>query len=613
MSRPYACISFAWLCAGLLAVSTARAAGGPADTAILPPAAPWNGASVGLIAEPDDPWITPAERSGLQRTPDYRETVAWLKGLAAASPQVSLVSLGRSLEGRTIWLVVASAGGERTPLALQRAGKPILMMQAGIHSGEIDGKDAGMMLLRDMTVGGSKQELLDGAAFLFVPILNVDGHENRSPRGRINQRGPEEMGWRTNGRNLNLNRDWSKIDTAELQALIPALERWRPDLLFDIHVTDGLDYQYDFTWGYMGRHGHSPSIAGWLEEQLDPALQRDLTGAGHVPGPLIWPRNFRDYSAGLLQWSSATPRYSDGYGALRHLPTVLVENHSLKPYPRRVLGTYVAMESAMRTLARGGAALRKAIDEDRARRPSIVPLAFQVPEDATPRTILVQGVEARNEPSSISGGTRVTWTGRPIEVEAEMHVADEVSASVTRPAAYWIPADWPEAIERLDRHGVAMERARAPRTLEVEMYRMQDPRFATAPYEGRMRVTATPRVERIEMTFPAGSVRVPTDQPLGDLAVLLLEPEAPDSLFQWGFFLEIFQRTEYVEGYVMEPMAEKMLAADPELAEAFREAIASDPVLADSPRARLQWLYRRTPFADPRYLLYPVARETAAP
>ena len=206
----------------------------------LPPlvegARAWNGKSRGLIAKPEDPWVTPSERTGLTGTPRYDETLAWLRSLVAAAPELSLQSLGKSEEGRDIWMVIASRERAFGSSELRRAGKPSLLAQAGIHAGEIDGKDAGLMLLRDMTVGGSKRELLDRANFLFIPILNVDGHERSSPYGRINQRGPVEMGWRTNAKNLNLNRDYAKLDTPEVRAVVAAINAYEPDLYFDLEV-----------------------------------------------------------------------------------------------------------------------------------------------------------------------------------------------------------------------------------------------------------------------------------------------------------------------------------------------------------------------------------------
>jgi hypothetical protein len=161
--------------------------------------APWNGASRALLLPAEHPWATPFEQSGLTRSPSYDDTVAWLRRLVEAAPQqLKMVSLGDSDEGRAIWMVIASRDGAATPEALRAHGLPVLLAQAGIHSGEIDGKDAGMMFLRDLTVVGTKRALLDQASFLFIPILSVDAHERSSPYGRINQRGPAETGWRSN-------------------------------------------------------------------------------------------------------------------------------------------------------------------------------------------------------------------------------------------------------------------------------------------------------------------------------------------------------------------------------------------------------------------------------
>lgn len=596
---------------GLIGLAT-PASGQAASTPILPPAPAWDGASRALMVPADDPWVTPAERDGLVTTPTYDETVDWLRRLATAAPEIEMVSLGRSPQGRDLWLVVATADGVFSPAALRRSGKPILLAQGGIHSGEIDGKDAGLMLLRDMTVRDTKRALLDGAHFLFVPIFNVDGHERRSPFGRVNQRGPREMGWRTTARNLNLNRDYAKLDTPEMQMMIGAIETWQPDLYLDLHVTDGVDYQYDITWGYAGRQAYSPSIAGWLDATFTPALKRNLSAMGHVPGPLVFAIDNRDVTRGLFDWSASGPRFSDGYGGARHLPTVLVENHSLKPYDQRVLGTYVLLESALDVLGRHGSALREATAEDRARRPGTVPVAFTVDRDAPPATVDFAGIVSRTWPSEASGVDEVTWTGEPVTLEVPVVEPTLVAASVERPRAYWVPPAWPEVIDRLAIHGIEMERIAAPRPVDVEMYRVEDAALDAQPLEGRARVSATPVLEARSEVFPPGSVRIPTDQPLGDLAILLLEPASPDSFFQWGFFLEIMQRTEYIEGYVMAPMAEAMMTEDPALRSAFEAALEADPALAEDPRARLAWFYRQTPFFDDRWALYPVAREPAA-
>ncbi|MGZ8867925.1 MAG: M14 family zinc carboxypeptidase, partial [Thermoanaerobaculia bacterium] len=243
-----------------------------AQTPILPPAIPWDGASRALAVPATDPWVTPSEATEFRTTPRYDETVAYLNRLVKASPNLKMISLGKSGEGRDVWMVIASKERAFSPDALRRTNKAIVLAQGGIHSGEIDGKDAGLMLLRDMTVRGTKRDLLERANFLFVPIFNVDGHERFNRWFRINQRGPEEGGWRTNARNLNLNRDYMKADAEEMRAMIRALNTWQPDLYIDLHVTDGADYQYDITFGWNGTAGHSPTVTRWLDTNYRPSV-----------------------------------------------------------------------------------------------------------------------------------------------------------------------------------------------------------------------------------------------------------------------------------------------------------------------------------------------------
>jgi len=594
----------------LICGSPAPALAGAADSAILPPELPWSGESRSLIAAPDDPWITPSEATGLTETSRYDATVAWLSKLVAAAPQLELVSIGTSAEGREIWMVVASAEGASTPRALHGNGRPTLLVHAGIHSGEIDGKDAGLMLLRDMTVGGRKTDLLDGANLLFIPILSVDAHERFSRFSRMNQRGPLEMGWRTNGRNLNLNRDFTKLETEELRALVRAVNAWKPGLYLDLHVTDGTDYQYDVTYGFNGPHAWSPAIARWLEGTLAPALERELQAMGHVPGPFVYAVNGRDMTEGLLVWT-ANPRFSSGWGDARHLPTLLVETHSLKPYAQRVLGTYVLLETAMRVLAADPAALSAAIEADRTSRPGRVALAWESDGEAQHAPAPFKAVRSESFRSEVSGAATVRWTGEAVEEMVVRVPRDQPQKAVRRPRHYYIPAAWYPVAEMLERQGIEVERLADAVSLTAEVYRLPDaaPDVENSPFEGRTRYLAGElEVQRREVRLPAGSFRVATAQPLGTLAVLMLEPESPDSLFQWGYFAEILQRAEYFEDYVMEPTAQAMLEEDPALRAAFVKRLSQDAAFAADPDARLRWFYEKTPFFDPRYRVYPVVR-----
>ena len=223
-------------------------------------------------------------------------------------------------------------------------------------------------------------------------------------------------------------------------------------------------------------------------------------------------------------------------------------------------------------------------------------------------------------PSAISGGLRIEFTGKPVTLKIPHERANHVTASVTRPKAYWIPPAWSEVVQRLELHGIQLERITEPRDAKVTMYRLEEMKFhgkdetrrqveEEQPFEGRVQISARPIAEQRTEHYPAGSVRVPTNQPLGDLAAVLLEPASLDSFLQWGFFDEVFQHTEYIEGYVIAPLADRMLAENPTLKAEFEAKLAADPKFAADPDARLGWFYQRTPYYDERFLLYPIGRE----
>jgi len=579
----------------------------PWDQDFLPPAPRWQGASQALLRDASDPWVTAFEADPDHNfSPDYADTRAWFDRLEAACPWIRLEVFGTSPEGRPVYAVIVSKDG-----AAFAPDKPVLLAQAGIHPGEIDGKDAGMMLLRDIAFYG-KDSLLDRVNLILVPILSVDGHERASAWSRPNQRGPRIQGWRNTATNQNLNRDFMKLDQPEMQAVRSLLNRYRPDLYVDIHVTDGMDYQYDLTYGYNGEDGvwcRSPAIAAWLDAVLKPGINRSLEAEGHIPGELVFGLDEQDPRAGLSD-GGLGERFSNGWGAAAHVPTILIENHSLKPHAQRVLATYVFLETALKLLAAEGQGLRAAIAADRAERPDPV-LANFIPAAEPSRTRVFKGIRYETYDSPASGRREVRWLG---EADPEPwrlpFFGSRPTLMLHRPAAYWVPGYRGDLIDRLALHGVELTRLAAPATVAVEMLRLKDPKLAGTAAEGHVAVTVIEvSPERRDWTFPAGSARISTDQPLGDLVVLLLEPQSSESFFSWGMIPEVLTRVEYIEPYAIAPLADRMLAADPSLRAEFEARLAAEPDFAANAAARLAWFYERTPFYDDRYLLYPIARE----
>lgn len=235
---------------------------------------------------------------------------------------------------------------------------------------------------------------------------------------------------------------------------------------------------------------------------------------------------------------------------------MLIENHSLKPYKQRVLGTYVLLEASLKVLGDQATAVNTAIAADATARPATVAMNWSGASDEQ-RKVNFLGIAYEEYLSPASGVKEVRWLGTPkIYENLTVHVNTKPGVELRRPKAYWVPVTKPEVIARLKLHGIRLEEVPAT-TRTLEMYRLVDPAPAAKPFEGHHLVATKVKAETRTEFFPAGSVRVPTDQPLGDLAIALLEPEADDSLLAWGFFPEILQRTEYIEGYVIAPMAER--------------------------------------------------------
>lgn len=571
----------------------------------LPPLLPWQGQSTSLLQQ-QGPLTTDFELSGGLESPNYKQTKAFVKRLVAANPtQFKVQTIAKSSAGRDIQLLIASEDGEFTAEQISLSSKPTLLVQAGIHAGEIDGKDAMFMLLRDIATG-KRRDILSKVNILFIPILNVDGHERSSAYNRINQRGPVKMGFRTNANNLNLNRDYTKLDTPEVRGALSVINRFSPDLYVDVHVTDGADYQYDVTYGYNPVFSsESPSVSAALDNYFKPMIDAKLAEQGHIPGPLVFVMDKREFKKGLAGWV-ATPRYSNGWGDLRSLPTILVENHSLKPYKQRVLGTYVFIDGAIDALSEHNQELTKAVNKERAFVPSELIVARSYAK--TPETLAFKGIKYERQQSALSGQMEVKYLGEKQAYDAlPIYWQKQVKTTVKVPSAFYIPPAYPHIVKKLKLHGINVERlTKSKPVANLQVANVDSYEFDKAPFEGRFRINASFKFSAAENNNLTGWYKVTTNQALGELATHLLHPKAPDSFFSWGEFNTIFQRTEYMENYALIPFARKMLKDNPALALEFDKKLRDDKAFKNDPQARLDWLYQRSPFYDNAYLKYPI-------
>ena len=571
-----------------------------------------------LPAQAGDALTTASERSGFLRTGRYDEVIALCEAFQQRYPgAVRCFDFGTTPEGRPMKAVAVSTRGLLTPEAVRAAGLPVVLIQGGIHAGEIDGKDAGFLVLREL-LSSDPRGLLDKQAWLFVPVFNVDGHERFGAWNRPNQRGPEEMGWRVTAQNYNLNRDYMKADAPEMQAMLALVEAWDPLATIDLHVTDGAKFRHDVSVQV------EPVTAGdALLRKAGRALRDGVIARLDAQGSMALPfyPSFveEDDPASGFEDGVSPPRFSNGYFQLRNRFGMLVETHSWKDYPTRVRITRNAIVAVLDEVAAHGAQwLRLAREADqRATRlaGSAVPLDWKATDKA--RTIAFQGYAYTRTPSEVSGALMTRYdesTPQVWRVPLRDELVPDHVATAPR-AGYLVPpahAAWVGA--KLRQHGVVVQRVDAPlQGVAVQAYRAGSAEFGTTSFEGHQRLATTGAWAPEREDFVAGALYVPIAQPKARLVMGLLEPQAPDSLLQWGEFNNDFERKEYMEPYVAEEVARDMLARDPALKAAFERRLREDAAFAADPQARLDFFYQRHPSWDTRYRRYPVVRVDAAP
>jgi Zinc carboxypeptidase len=573
-----------------------------------------------IAEEIPEVWLTVAEKSDFRATSTFAETLEFLERVESKAPEIIRVaSFGRSAEGRELPLVIVSADGAFTPQAARATGKPILLLQSSIHAGEVDGKDASLMLLREIALG-NRPDLAESAVVLFAPIYNLDGHERISPYNRPNQNGPVDgMGFRATTSGINLNRDYLHLGSPEARAMAQLVADWRPHLHVDNHVTNGTDHAWVLTWMVADAPLLDPAVDAWVSEHL-PKVLTATADAGHPNGPYValWDRE--NPSAGMEWAGIQLPRFSTGYFPLINRPSILIEMHAHKPFRDRVLANRDFMDALILETGRAGDGLIEAVETAENR----VTARGRADADPSPAVVTWKQADAQDsvlwpayryttEDSLVSGGSRVVYQrGKIEEIDLTWRHIVEPDIVVTRPRGYLVHAGWPQITEAIEGHGLKAVPLPEATTLEVETIRLTDPTFGTSPYQGIFTVTDVAVSRQLEeRKIPAGSLWIPADQPDFEVAIQLFEPEAPDSLLSWGELSAIFEMKTYIGRERLEELAIEMIADD-EIRASWETAL-EDPNFAGNPRARYMWWYRQTPYWDEQVGLLPIYRVMQAP
>lgn len=556
-------------------------------------------------------WQTYYEKSGFKETPRYAETIAYSKKLANASDIIHYTTFGVSPQGRELPLLIIDKNGNFTAEKVRQSDNVVFLIQAGIHSGEIDGKDAGFMLIRDMVIKGINKKLLNHVTILFMPIFNVDGHERFGAYNRANQNGPAEMGWRTTAQNYNLNRDYLKADTPEMHGFLKLYHEWLPEFFADCHVTDGADFQYVVTYAIETIGVQDQNIIEWTKKAYVPEFSKKMKKDGFPVIDYVQFRKWHDPRSGL-EGGVGKPRFSNGYTCLLNRPGLLIETHMLKPYKDRVDGTYSVLKNTLEILNVEYLNLRKKIakaDQDvqsKKFREENFPLTYAATKDCTLVDFL--GVEYTVEKSDLSGGDWFRYSKEKANFKLPYFNNYIVDKSTRLPEAYIIPVEWTEIISRMKLHGIEMFTLKQAKSLAVDSYKFSNEKWASIPFENHHNVTFNLEEIQEERVYPVGSVVIAMNQSRAKVIAHILEPDAPDSYVFWGYFDPVFERKEYIESYVMEEYARFMLNSNADLKKEFEEKKVSNPEFAKNPEQILDWFYKKSPYWDQKLNKYPVGK-----
>ncbi len=451
---------------------------------------------------------TVAEATDYRATARHPEVVDFCRHLDESSDLVRLVEVGRTREDRTIPALLLADPSIDGPEAAAKAGKLVVLVYAGVHAGEICGKEALLALARDV-VGGADRALLEHLVVVFVPIYNADGNERVRKDNRPGQVGPEDgMGIRANAMGLDLNRDFVKLEAPETRALVRFLDSWDPAIVVDSHTTDGSRHAYTMTWDSPRHPGTDPALLAYARDEFLPEVGRQLEATTGYAG--FWYGNFAE--GDVWETYPAWPRYSTHYLGLTNRIGILAEAYAYASFKDRVLATRGFVLEILRRAAASRERIREVVGKAVAGRPESIPLRVK----------------------SVALGEPVPVRGEEGERTCRYLGLAESTLSTPRPFAYVLDPTLEGVARTLQRHGIAVEELREDLELDLEVDRVDRVERAERPFEGHA-VLSLGTTRRTETAWiRAGAFVVRTDQALGSFAAYLLEGQSEDGLAAWN-------------------------------------------------------------------------------
>lgn len=549
---------------------------------------------------------TTFETSNGLETGTYNEVIEFYIQLAKNYSEINIQTIGDTDSGLPLHLVTFNTDGDFNYQKLSK-DKTILLVNNGIHPGESDGIDATMMLFRDLV----QNKLLhpENVVLVTIPVYNVGGMLNRNSTTRTNQNGPLAYGFRGNAQNYDLNRDFIKADTKNARSFSEIFHLVQPDIFIDNHVSNGADYQYTLTHLFTQHNKLGGELGNYLHKELMPQLENKLEESNWDITPYVNVFN-RPPETGFSQFMDS-PRYSTGYTTLWNTLGMMVETHMLKPYKKRVEGTYELMNQMLVIAEKDHKkikALRKQVKEESSKLNSYH-LNWKI--DTTKTTSLqFKGFEVDTLISEVTGQPRLKYdTKRPFVKETVYSNYFIPADTISIPAAYIVKKGWEKVIDLLTLNNIDYLELDKDTTLNLESYKIVDYNTRKSPYEGHyLHYGSSVRASIQETKLDKGDYIVPTNQNGVRYLLETLEPQAPDSFFNWNFFDTVLQQKEGFSPYVFEDIALKLLEENQSLKDSFFLKKENDKQFSENWYAQLDYIFKKSPYYEPAHLQYPVYR-----
>jgi len=554
--------------------------------------------------------LTVFEESAGQKTATYYEGLEWWRKLEDASPYVCIQEFGETDAGQPLHLIIINGKKNFAKDKINESEQLIWLINNGIHPGEPDGIDASMLFVRDLVSDPEFEEKYQKLVILIIPFYNVGGALNRNCCSRANQNGPESYGFRGNAKNLDLNRDFIKCDSKNAKSFNKLFSDWDPDVYLETHVSNGADYPYTMTFLASQADKLGPVLGDFVRDELAVDLYSRMKNEGDEMIPYVNVFGHSPDSGYACFYDS--PRYSTGYAALHHSIGLLTETHMLKPFKQRVESTHRFMHQLSVTLLSRSQKIQelRASAINNTLNQSEFALDWELDSNmVTPLSF--KGHKAFYDTSKVTGQIQLFYDKAEIWERSIPYFNHMVATkTIQAPSFYLIPSAWQEVVELLAINDIEMKLLEEDTMMDITAYEIKDYHTAQSPYEGHyVHDHTSVETQYWHKNIQAESYYlVDVNQPKKRFIIETLEPEAPDSYFNWNFFDEILQQKEWFSSYVFDAKAEEMLK-DPSIKKVYDEMMEKDPTFSLNSLNQLYFLYRNSEhYERERHMIYPVFR-----